>query len=253
MNQWFKNSNPAMKEEYFTQSGSLAGQQSGEMTLNGTIGKTSILLALTIGMAVVGYIVAQPAIGIGCFFVAFVLGIVGVFKRDWAMPISLAYAPIMGFALGTISLIYSLQFKGTTYAGLVPMAVVATFAVFGTMLSLYATRIIRVTETFRTIVIGATLAVFVFYVGSMVIGFFAPAFVNALPVFGSGVIGIGFSIFVIVLAAANLALDFDMIERGVQARAPKSMEWYGAFALLITLVWLYLEILRLLAKLASRR
>jgi uncharacterized YccA/Bax inhibitor family protein len=253
MNQWFKNSNPAMKEEYFTQSSGLAGADSGSMTLNGTIGKTALLLAITMAMGVLGYIAAQPMIGIACLFIAFGLGIFGVFKREWAMPISLAYAPIMGFALGTVSLIYSVQFADTKYAGLVPMAIVATFAVFGTMLSLYATRIIRVTQTFRTVVIGATLAIFVFYVGSMLISLVNPGFVNALPVFGSGVIGIGFSVFVIILAAANLALDFDMIERGVQARAPKSMEWYGGFALLITLVWLYLEILKLLYKLASRR
>lgn len=253
MNQWFKNSNPAMKEEFFTNASALSDQQSGSMSLNGTIGKSALLLAITMATGVLGYIAAQPIVGIVCFFAAVILGIVGVFKREWAMPISLVYAPLMGFALGTISLIYSIQFKDTTYAGLVPMAVVATFAVFGTMLSLYATRIIRVTETFRTVVIGATLAIMVFYAGSFLIGLFAPAFVNALPVFGSGVIGIGFSVFVIILAAANLALDFDMIENGVNARAPKYMEWYGAFALLITLVWLYLEILRLLSKLASRR
>jgi len=253
MNQWFKNSNPAMKEEYFTQSSGLIGTDSGSMTLNGTIGKTGLLLAITMVMGVVGYIAAQPAIGIVCFFIAVVLGIAGVFKREWAMPISLIYAPTMGFALGTISLMYSIQFAETRYAGLVPMAIVATFAVFGTMLALYATRIIRVTETFKTIVIGATLAVFVFYIGSFLIGLAAPQFVSALPVFGSGPIGIAFSVFVIVLAAANLALDFNMIESGVQARAPKSMEWFGGFAILITLVWLYLEILRLLYKLASSR
>lgn len=242
-----------MKEEYFTQSSSFAGSNAGEMSLNGTIGKSALLLAITMATGVFGYLAAQPIIGIACFFIALILGIAGVFKREWAMPISLVYAPIMGFALGTISLMYSQRFEGTQTAGLVPMAIVATFVVFGTMLSLYAARIVRVTETFRTVVIGATLAVGIFYLGSFLISFVAPGFVNALPVFGSGMIGIGFSVFVIILAAANLALDFDMIEQGVQSRAPKYMEWYGAFALLITLVWLYLEILKLLAKLASRR
>ncbi len=250
MSQWFRTQSPAMKEEFFTQATPMAG--AGEMSLNGTIAKSGLLLAITMVMAVVGYVAQQPAIGIGCFFIALVIGIAGVFKREWAMPISLVYAPLMGFALGTISMFYAMEFADTQYKGIVPMAVAATFVVFGTMLTLYATRVIRVTETFRTVVMGATLAICVFYLGTLAISFFNPGIYNALPVFGSGPIGIGFSVFVIILAAMNLATDFDLIERGVQARAPKYMEWYGAFALLITLVWLYIEILRLLSKLARR-
>jgi uncharacterized YccA/Bax inhibitor family protein len=250
MSQWFRTQSPAMKEEFFTQATPMAG--AGEMSLNGTIAKSGLLLAITMVMAVIGYVAQQPAIGIGCFFIALVIGIAGVFKREWAMPISLVYAPLMGFALGTISMFYAMEFADTQYKGIVPMAVAATFVVFGTMLTLYATRVIRVTETFRTVVMGATLAIGIFYLGTFAISFFNPGIYNALPVFGSGLIGIGFSVFVIILAAMNLATDFDLIERGVQARAPKYMEWYGAFALLITLVWLYIEILRLISKLARR-
>lgn len=239
-----------MKEEYFTQSQSIAG--TGEMTLNGTVGKSALLLVITMVMGIVGYLAQQPAIGIVCFFGALILGFVGVFKREWAMPVSLIYAPMMGFALGTISWFYAMEFAETTYAGIVPMAIAATFCVFGTMLTLYVTRIIRVTETFRMVVFGATAAVMVFYLGTFAISFFNPGIYEALPVFGSGFIGIGFSIFVIILAAMNLATDFDIIERGINSRQPKFMEWYGAFALLITLVWLYIEILRLIAKLARR-
>lgn len=250
MNQWFRTNNPAMREEVFTQAPVTTGI--GEMTLNGTIFKAGLLLAITFVTALVGYLMPNLALGMGCALIGLVAAITLCFKREWAMPLSLIYAPTKGYFLGVLSAWYAAEFAETAYKGLVPVAVAATFTVFGVMLALYLTRIIRVTETFRTIVWSATAGVAVFYLLCMVGGFIAPQFVQNLPVFGNGIIGIGFSIFVIVLAAANLATDFDLIESGVQSRAPSYMEWYGAFALLITLVWLYIEILRLLSKLARR-
>ena len=251
-NQWYRTNNPAMKEEYFTDSSTFATTVSEEMTLNGTIGKTGLLLIITMAMGLVGFNFPNIPIASACFFIALGAGIFAIFKREYAMPISLIYAPTKGYVLGVISLMYSAQFADTQYKGIVPLAIVATFAVFGTMLGLYATRIIKVTETFKTIVIGATLAAMLFYFGTFAISFFNPKIYDALPVFQSGVIGIGFSLFMIVLAAANFALDFDMIENGVNARAPKYMEWFGALAVLLTIVWLYIEMLRLLSKLARR-
>lgn len=250
--QWFRTNNPAMKEEYFNSS-SLAGANAGEMTLNGTIGKTGLLLLITMATGVAGFLFPNIPLAIACFFVALGLAFAGIFKREWAMPISLGYAPAEGYVLGVISLMYSAEFADSPYRGIVPLAIVATFAVFGTMLALYATRIIKVTQTFRTIVIGATVAAMVFYFGTFAISFFNPNIYNALPVFSSGPIGIIFSLLMIVLAAANFALDFDMIERGVNARAPKYMEWFGAFAILLTIVWLYIEMLRLISKIARSR
>jgi uncharacterized YccA/Bax inhibitor family protein len=128
-------------------------------------------------------------------------------------------------------------------------AVGLTFMVFLAMLIVYRTRIIKVTEKFRFGVVAATGGIMLFYLLSIVVSFFG---VQIPLVHGSGIIGIGFSLVVVGVAALNLVLDFDLIENGVKAQAPKYMEWYGAFALLVTLVWLYLEMLRLLSKLQRR-
>lgn len=254
---WYKTNNPAMKEEYFTQAGSypgnLAGTQSGVMTVNGTIGKTGLLLAIVMATGIVGYLFPNPVLALAAIVLAIGVAFFGVFKREWSAPISLVYAVLEGYALGFISLYYSIQFADTQYKGIVPMAMAATFAVFGVMLALYVTRVIKVTDTFRTVVWGATAGAMLFYLGTFGISFFYPGIYEALPVFSSGPIGIGFSLLMIVLAAANFATDFDLIERGVESKAPKYMEWYGAFAVLLTIVWLYIEMLRLISKIARSR
>lgn len=242
-----------MREEIFTNPAIVS--ESNPMTLNGTIAKSGILLAANVAAALGGWMSIQANPGntlliFGSGILAFVLAIAAVFLPRLAMPLGLSYAGLAGFFLGGISWIYAQQFKGTTWSGIVPMAVAATFTVFGVMLLLYLARIIRVTETFRTVVVAATAAIMVFYVGSFVVGMFWGGVWN-LPVFGSGPIGIVFSVLVVGLAAFNLALDFDNIERGVANRLPKYMEWYCGFGLLVTLVWLYLEILRLLSKVAN--
>jgi uncharacterized YccA/Bax inhibitor family protein len=156
------------------------------------------------------------------------------------------YAIAQGFFVGAISKMYE-----TYYDGIVIQAAGATIAVFAVMLVLYRTNIIRVTDRFRRIVIGATMGVMVFYGISMLIRLFAGA--DAVSFLHSpSLISIGFSILVAGLAAMNLALDFDFIERGVQGGLDKRFEWFAAFGLLVTIVWLYLEILRLLSKLRER-
>ena len=135
------------------------------------------------------------------------------------------------------------------YPGIVPQAVALTFGTLATLLTAYATRIIRPSENFKLGIVAATGGICLFYIATMVLGFFG---MNMPLVNQSGWVGIGFSAFVVVIAALNLVLDFDFIETGCSQGAPKYMEWYAGFGLLVTLVWLYLEILRLLAKLRKR-
>jgi uncharacterized YccA/Bax inhibitor family protein len=164
------------------------------------------------------------------------------------------YAATKGYGVGVFSLIINEALKDTKVGSLgVPFAVAGTMLTLGVMLFLYARRIIVVTDTLRSIIVSATLAICLIYLFSGVAWLFAPQSVNSFATFQSGPIGIGFSIFVIGLAASNFLLDFDLIDRGVQSKAPKYMEWYAAFGTLVTIIWLYLEILRLIYKIYGRR
>ncbi len=154
------------------------------------------------------------------------------------------YALLEGLALGGISAIFDFR-----YPGIAIQAVGLTFGTLFVLLAIYSTGIIKVTDKMRIGIIAATGGIALFYLLEMVLGFFGVHFV---AVNGSGPIGIAFSLFVVAIAALNLVLDFDFIERGVAFGAPKYMEWYGAFGIMVTLVWLYLEILRLLSKMRSR-
>jgi uncharacterized YccA/Bax inhibitor family protein len=185
-----------------------------------------------------------PAFAIGGLLVGLVCAIVLAFKPNLAKILGPIYAVAEGLFVGAISRAYE-----TYYDGIVVQAAGATIAVVGVMLALYGLRIIKVTDRFRRIVIGATLGVAVFYGISLLMSLF-----GATPTFlsSSSALGIGFSFLVAGLAAFNLALDFDFIERGAKERLPESVEWYAAFGVLVTVVWLYLEILRLLAKLRDR-
>ena len=168
------------------------------------------------------------------------------FKPHLAKILGPIYAMAQGFFLGAISKGYE-----TFYDGIVVQAAGATIAVFGVMLVLYRTRIIKVTDRFRRIVISATIGIMVFYGACFLIQLFAGA--DSISFLASpSLLGIGFSVLVAGLAAMNLALDFDFIDRGVEQGLSKDFEWYAAFGLLVTIVWLYLEMLRLLAKLRER-
>ncbi len=177
-------------------------------------------------------------------FVGLGLAILTIVKPKLARFTAVFYAAAEGAVLGAISHLYEAQFKG-----IVLQAVGLTIGVFVMMLFLYATRVIKVTDKFRRGVIAATGAIFLVYMVSLLMHLFGAdiPFIN-----DAGPVGIGFSLLVVGLAALNLTLDFDLVERGVEAGAPRYMEWYCAFGLLVTLVWLYLELLRLLAKLQRR-
>jgi uncharacterized YccA/Bax inhibitor family protein len=232
------------------------------MRLGGTISATFVLLAILLvtgwfGWQAVtvtesvrlidGTIERTPSIPpwtMIAVLVGFGLAILTVFKPKLARVTGPLYAAAEGVFLGVISHAFD-----AWYPGIVVQAVMVTIAVFAVMLVLFATRVIRVTEKLRMAVIGATLAIALVYVVGLVVSLFGgnmPLIHDASP------LGIGFSLLVVGIAAFNLLLDFDLIEKGVAMRAPKYMEWYAAFGLMVTLVWLYLEVLRLLAKLRER-
>ncbi|MEY4484179.1 MAG: hypothetical protein RL693_1631, partial [Verrucomicrobiota bacterium] len=166
-------------------------------------------------------------------------------KKEWAPVTGSVYALAQGVVLGGVSAMYEAQFHG-----LVLQAVLLTFGVFLALLAVYTLRIVKVTDKLRMGIFAATASIGLVYLATIILGFFN---IQIPYIHGAGIVGIGFSLVVVGIAAMNLLLDFDMIENGVTQGAPKYMEWYAAFGLLVTLVWLYLEILRLLAKIAGRR
>ncbi|TDT15223.1 putative YccA/Bax inhibitor family protein [Ilumatobacter fluminis] len=229
------------------------------MTVNGTISATAVLFVLLLVSATVGWMQTETVEVDGQEFVsgipalAWVGMIVGVgltfllmFKPHLAKFVAPVYAIAEGFFIGAISKAYE-----SWYDGIVVQAIGATVAVFMVMLVLYRTNIIKVTNRFRKIVVTATIGVMLFYGVTFIISLFAGA--DSISFLSSpSLLGIAFSVFVAGLAAMNLALDFDFIERGAQQGLDKNFEWYAAFGLLVTLIWLYLELLRLLAKLRER-
>ena len=260
-----KSGNPVLRESVFQgvsfrqgDSGSSA-VVSAPMTVQGTMAKTALLLlaatfaaAFTYQKTLAGANPMPWALGgvIGGLILAMVIS----FKPKLAPMFALPYALLEGLFLGAISAIYAIQFSGENAlfgvgGSIVFSAVVLTFAVSFAMFGLYAFRVIRVTEKLRSIVIAATAGIMFFYLINFVLGFFG----LDIAFHRSGAFGIGFSLFVVALAAFNLLIDFDLIERGTRSGAPKYMEWFGAFALIVTLVWLYIELLRLLAIIANSR
>ena len=175
----------------------------------------------------------------------FIVAIVTTFKKEWAPVTAPIYAVLEGLFLGGISATFEARFPG-----IVVQAVALTFGTLFCLLMAYKSRLIQVTQKFLMGVFAATGAIALFYLVSIVLSFFK---IQIPFVYGSGIAGIIFSLVVVVIAALNLVLDFDFIENGAEHGAPKYMEWYGAFALMVTLVWLYLEILRLLSKVRDRR
>ncbi len=223
------------------------------MTVQGTITATGVLLVLLIASATAGWMatddlgggrVQLPMLAIGGILVGLVCAIVVHFKPLWSKVLAPVYAIAEGFFLGAISKAYN-----EAYEGVVIQAVGATLGVFFVMLVLYRTGVIKVTDKFRRTIMMATLGLMAFYLVSFVLSLFGVE----IGIFQSAsLLGIGFSLFAATLAALNLALDFDFIEKGAKQALPKGMEWFAAFGLLITLVWLYLELLRLLSKLQQR-
>ena len=249
----FKSGNPTLQEKSFE--GTIfegIGVEGEVMTINGTLNRFGLLFLVMMGSTIFSWQNfykggdPMPFMMAGVFG-GLVVALIMAFKKQWSPVLSPIYAILQGLFVGSVSAYYDYAFQ-TAYPGLVIHAVALTLLVTAVMYALYRFRIIRVTERFRSVIVIATASIGIFYLAKWI--YFAitgdtfAAFTNA-----STPLGIGFSIVVVVLAALNLLLNFDTIETGAKMNARKYMEWYCAFGLLVTIIWLYLEILRLLSKL----
>ena len=252
----FKSSNPALSEKKFTSTviNDIVSAENA-MTVKGTLQKFGFMMLMVLGTAFYSWkefagggnvmpLIMTGAIG------GLIVAIVIIFKKEWSAYLAPLYALLEGLAIGAISAVYNDAFAAKA-PNIVINAVGLTLGVAIAMYLLYSFKIIKATEKFKSIVITATMGIAIFYVIVMVLRMFG---YDNMPFLHEGsLLGIGFSLFVVAIASLNLILDFDMIEKGVEMGAPKYMEWYGAFGLLVTLVWLYLEILRLLSKISGRK
>ena len=219
------------------------------MSLQGTVNKVGILLALVVGGALFTWNQYYSTGSAGFFmpvglFGGMIFAVITMFRPTLAMYTAPIYAILQGLFLGGISAAFE-----SMYPGIVIQATGLTFGTLASLLVLYKTGVIKPTENFRLMIVSATMGIAVLYAISFVMSLFGSGigFIHS-----NGLFGIGFSLFVVGIAAMNLVLDFDFIEDGAERGAPKYMEWFGAFALMVTLIWLYLEMLRLLAKIRSR-
>lgn len=243
-------SNPVLNDKFLEREGVI---DSAPMTINGAINKTLILFVCllvsavyTFSLVASGFADKAQMLTIGGAIVGFILALIIIFSRNLTVYkyLTPVYAVAEGFFVGGLS-----AFFESAFAGIVFQAITATFVTVFMMLGLYRAGIIRATEKFRSTIILATMSIAAIYIIQIIASFFG----RSIPeIFTASSIGIGFSAIVIVIASLNLILDFDFIERGSQAMLEKEYEWYGAFGLMVTIVWLYVEILRLLAKLNSR-
>jgi uncharacterized YccA/Bax inhibitor family protein len=259
----FKSGNPALSEKRFRDTilDEIVTPENA-MTVQGTLQKFGFLFLMTMGTAYYSWNEATQG---GNSWTLVLIGVFGglglalviAFKKQWSPYLAPLYALLEGLFLGAVSAYFEYRFSSSQngyaggYSGIVFQAVGLTFSVVAAMYLLYKFNIIRATQKFKAIIMVATAGIAIFYLVCWVM---SAGFGAALPsfLFQGSALGIGFSVFVVALAALNLILDFDMIEQGAAQGAPKYMEWYGAFGLLVTIVWLYLEILRLLSKLNSR-
>lgn len=243
-----RTTNPTLNSKKFRGIASVSADQA--MTLAGTSQKSLLLLGLLVLSGAFSWQVAINNPGalmfplMGGAIGGLVVAMLTVFKPQWSPFTAPAYALLEGLVLGAVSALYDAQ-----YNGIVMQAVLLTLGVFFAMHSMYTLGWIKVTEQFRTGVFAATAGIAIVYLISWVLGFFG---IHLSFMHDSSPLSIGISLLVTGVAALNLVLDFDVIDQGVKARAPKFMEWYASFGLLVTLVWLYLEIIRLLGKLRSR-
>jgi uncharacterized YccA/Bax inhibitor family protein len=241
-----RTSNPALNAKAFQGEGVALGEA---MTLKGTVNKTGLLLICVIATAAWTWNIfmhsQNPEAVMGLAAIGgFIFALVTIFKKTWAPVTAPIYALLEGLVLGSVSAILE-----SRYHGIAIQAVSLTFGTLVVLLLAYRSGLIPVTQKFKLGVMAATGGIALFYLVSILLGFFG---VHFTTINGAGPIGIAFSVFVVIVAALNLVLDFDFIESGVAAGAPKYMEWYAAFGLMVTLIWLYFEILRLLSKLRER-
>ena len=238
-----RSGNPALNKKTFE---NLTNTSGGVMTLDGAVNKTAISLLLLMCAAYYTYSNGNLSLIWPGFIGGFIVAMITIFKKEWS-PITVpVYAVLEGLALGGISSVYAHE-----YTGIVQQAIFLTFGIFATLLFAYKTKVIKPTENFKLGVFAATGGIAIVYLASFIMSMFGSG-MSIMSPDNSSWMSIGFSLFVVVIASLNLVMDFDFIEEAAESGAPKYMEWYGAFGLLVTLVWLYLEILRLLAKLSGR-
>ena len=244
----YRTSNPALNSNTFknpVDNNSLFLDKT--MTIQGTVDKTAIALVLLIISAYYTFSSGMESMIYIGFIGGFVIALITIFKKEWSPFTVPSYGVLEGLALGSISYIYNLQ-----YDGIVLQAISITVLVLFSLLFAYRSKIIKPTENFKLGLFAATGGIFLLYLISFIMSFFGSG-ISLLSPNNSSMLSIGLSFGIVIIAALNLVIDFDFIEEGSEKGAPKYMEWYGAFGLLVTLIWLYLEILRLLAKLQSRR
>jgi uncharacterized YccA/Bax inhibitor family protein len=243
-----RSNNPVLKEKVFA-----GAIPTGEtMTIQGTVNKTGLLLLFVVVAAAWTWGLAHSETPeaaypwmLGGVIGGLVMALVTVFKKEWSAITAPIYALLEGLALGGISAVFE-----RAYPGIAMQAISLTFGVLFVMLLAYKFRIVQATRGFKLGVIAATGGIAIVYLINMVMGLFFHTQMSFL--YASTPLGIGISLVVVIIASLNLILDFDMIETGARMAAPKYMEWYGAFGLMVTLIWLYLEILRLLSKMRRR-
>lgn len=241
-----RSGNPALSKKTFE---NLISSSNGVMTLDGAINKTAISMGILLLAAYYTYsnaIIDYVIIG---FVGGFIVALVTIFKKEWSATTVPIYALLEGLALGGISKIYADAFE----PGIVPQAIMLTLGILFALLFAYKSKIIKATENFKLGIFAATAGIGIVYLISFLMSMFGSGGLPVMNPENSSMLSIGFSLFVVIIASLNLVMDFDFIENGAANGAPKYMEWYGAFGLMVTLIWLYLEILRLLAKLSSRR
>ena len=241
----YRSGNPVLTSNAFN----LKSDYSDKMTIGGTVNKTFLTLMILVGSAYYSwtYISITNVLAFPSVIVAFIVGIITIRKKEWAPVTVPIYGVLQGIFLGIISNMFN-----TLYDGIVITAISYTLCILFALLSVYRLGIIKPSENFKLGVAAATGGIAMLYLANFAMSFFGSG-IPLMDINNSSIFSIGFSLFVVIIASLNLVLDFDFIEEGAEKGAPKYMEWYGAFGLLVTLIWLYLEILRLLAKLNSRR
>ncbi|MBF0555182.1 MAG: Bax inhibitor-1/YccA family protein [Nitrospirae bacterium] len=245
-----RTSNPALRAKALRRPAVGYGAE-GAMTVSGTVNKTAFLLVILLFSASwvwrtyfdEGMVAVTPFMTIGLIG-GFITALVTIFVNKWSPLTAPVYAVFEGLFLGGITAVFEQKYPGLAF-----QAVALTFGTLFMLLAAYKAGIVRATEKFKAGVVAATGGILIVYLASFVLGLFG---VQIPHIYGSGVIGIGFSVVVVVIAALNLVLDFDFIEGAARENAPKYFEWYGGFAIMVTLVWLYIEMLNLLAKLRDR-
>lgn len=253
----FKSGNPTLSQKIFDKVHADEATMQGTMSVRGAINKFGFLMILTIAGASYTWHLFDE-LKSQTVMILMVVGVIGgliaalaiSFKPNWAPYVAPAYALLEGLFVGGLSAILNAAFA-EKYPGLIMQAVGLTFGVAIAMFLLYNFRVIKATEKFKSIVFTATAGIAIFYLITIVVRMFGVS-LPFMDITNGGWLGIGISLFVVAIAALNLIMDFDMIEQGAEQGAPKFMEWYGGFALLVTIVWLYIEMVKLLSRLASR-